>query len=625
MTSPTFRSIFIGGLLLILTSFLMNYDRLLIYFLLTVVLLLNPLLTRIKPALRFTFSELTIIYIMVIVGAPIFGTGWAHSLMHTRVSFRYYATPENGYQRDFFAYVKDWFGPTDMNAVRGFFEGGMAVPWLEWMPTLLIWGAFTVALYFTFVCLTALIKDHWIKHEKLSFPILKLPMALLEGFSDGKHSLLKNKLLWIGVAIPVILHTLNGLNHYFPGIPAITTHWDLSRQLTAHPWNAMWGLGIYVRPIMIGFSYLMNLEISFSLWFFFILMKLQLALSAAMAWGAADSPMAGFPFATQQGWGAIFALAGIYIWMMRRHLKESFIAAFLQKTVDKSKAVLAAQSRLPWIGFISGSVFILAFSAQVGMSLLVSVIFFGMILLNVLVLTRFRAEAGLIPLASEQSPAEFVVQPLGSNAVGIQNMTAMGFFGWIMQDTQSTWMPQMMDGFKLEAEHKKRYRALIAVMLVALAISLCFASWSYLTQNYKYGANALNDWRRSEGHAHFQQVSTLVQNPQKVLKPPMPTFFVLVGSAVTVFMQFMRMRFIWWPLHPIGYAAANSFFMSFNISCIFFGWLARLVIFKLAGSTGYKQALPFFLGLILGDLVILGFWDLVGFFVRGAGYYATGY
>ena len=66
-------------------------------------------------------------------------------------------------------------------------------------------------------------------------------------------------------------------------------------------------------------------------------------------------------------------------------------------------------------------------------------------------------------------------------------------------------------------------------------------------------------------------------------------------------------------------------YMEYFASCIFFGWVARLAVQRLGGTKGYRRFLPFFLGLILGDLLILGLWDIVGFFVRGARYYALGY
>ncbi len=637
MTALTTRAVIIGGLLLIVNSMISSPDRLLVYFLLGVLLLINPLLGRLKQALRFTLGELTVIYIIVIAGSPLFSLGWTSPFMHTRVNVHYYATPENNYARDILPHIKSWFGPASPEAVRGFFEGDMAVPWMEWLPTLLLWGGFTLVLYFTFLCLTALIKDHWLKHERLSFPILKLPLELLEGFKEGKHSLLRNKLTWIGVALPVILHGINGLNHYFPGVPNINAYIDISRNLTEHPWNAIGGLAILLRPMVVGFSYLMSLEVSFSLWFFFMLFKLQSALTAAMAWGGADSAMAGFPFERQQGWGGLLALAAIYFWMMRKHLKDSFVWSFLSGGASRRRQgyggqargagtkVETADDRLPWIGFIGGSIFIVGFMVIAGVSVTVGVIFFALLLINVLVLTRFRAEAGLVPLYFWQTPGEFMIEPVGSKAIGSKNLSVLATFGWTIQDTRYAWMPHMLDGFKLQHEHARRMRSLIAVMLVAALIALSFGAWSMLTVSYKFGANTGSSWVAGEAAAHYKSVSTLIQNPQKPPQPPVPTYFVFLGVALTILLQFLRTHLVWWPFHPIGYVVATGMYLDYNASCFFFGWLARLTIFRLGGTKAYRRYLPFFLGLIMGDLLILGFWDIVGFFVQGAGYYATGY
>ena len=40
--------------------------------------------------------------------------------------------------------------------------------------------------------------------------------------------------------------------------------------------------------------------------------------------------------------------------------------------------------------------------------------------------------------------------------------------------------------------------------------------------------------------------------------------------------------------------------------------MLKYAILRGSGLSGYRQALPFFLGLILGDVVIASFWSLVG-------------
>ncbi len=650
MAFPTLRAVVTGSLMLVVIAIWQQQGSQLagsfevattrppipaIAFLFLVLLLINPLLGKVKAGLRYAASELYTVLIMVLVGSPLLGTGWAQSLLPSRVAFRYYATLENNYERDFFAYTRKWYGPNDPETVRAFFEGGAErVPWLEWLPTLLVWCSFSLVLYFTCICLVALIKDQWVERERLSFPILKLPIELLQGFEDGRHGLLRNKMTWLGAAIPFVIHTVNGLNAYFPGFPALTTGIDLSRHLQLHPWNAMQGIGIFFRPVMIGIGYLMNLDVAFSCWFFFLFQKLMLAVSAAMAWSGTDSPLAGFPFLQQQERGAILALTVIYIWVMRRQLRGSFRAAFFSGGGSRpvrhslgeggTAPTEVGHYRIAWLGFISGSIFILGFCGMMGMSIAIGAVFFFLIFSRFLVLSRFRAEAGIPPIYGAETPAQFLAQPFGSKALGTRNLVGMAFLGWVMQDTRAAVMPNILEGYKLSESGRKRIKGLMLIMVVALLVAMCAGIWTQLELSYKYGLTTLNDWRRMEAHKHFQNLSALVQNPQRPVRPAVPMLFVGVGAGFTVLLSFLRTRLLWWPLHPLGYAA-GTFALHFDWSGIFFGWLFRLVVFRLAGSKGYRRFLPFFLGLILGDLIMLGFWGILGCTIRGAGYYASGY
>ena len=41
-------------------------------------------------------------------------------------------------------------------------------------------------------------------------------------------------------------------------------------------------------------------------------------------------------------------------------------------------------------------------------------------------------------------------------------------------------------------------------------------------------------------------------------------------------------------------------------------WLVKFLILRYQGLRGYRTALPFFLGLILGDFVLAVTWTLIG-------------
>ena len=47
-------------------------------------------------------------------------------------------------------------------------------------------------------------RKQWIRHEKLSYPLAQIPIEVTEGLSPGSlfSSFFKNKIMWIGFAIP---------------------------------------------------------------------------------------------------------------------------------------------------------------------------------------------------------------------------------------------------------------------------------------------------------------------------------------------------------------------------------------------------------------------------------------
>jgi len=85
-----------------------------------------------------------------------------------------------------------------------------------------------------------------------------------------------------------------------------------------------------------------------------------------------------------------------------------------------------------------------------------------------------------------------------------------------------------------------------------------------------------------------------------------------VGIATALFLAAMRMQFAWWPFHPVGYAVSGSWSMEQLWFPIFLSWLIKWTILRYGGSKAYKKAIPFFIGLVLGEFVVGNFWDLYG-------------
>ena len=79
---------------------------------------------------------------------------------------------------------------------------------------------------------------------------------------------------------------------------------------------------------------------------------------------------------------------------------------------------------------------------------------------------------------------------------------------------------------------------------------------------------------------------------------------------ITTLMMLIRTKFLWWPLHPLGYAMANSWGMANLWCCLFVAWFLKAVILKQGGLQSYRRAIPFFLGLALGDYILGSIWSI---------------
>jgi hypothetical protein len=76
--------------------------------------------------------------------------------------------------------------------------------------------------------------------------------------------------------------------------------------------------------------------------------------------------------------------------------------------------------------------------------------------------------------------------------------------------------------------------------------------------------------------------------------------------------MFARVRFIWWPFHPIGYALSGSWQMNWGWGAFFTVWLAKFIILKYSGIHGYRKATYYFLGLLMGEIFFGGTWTMIG-------------
>ena len=71
--------------------------------------------------------------------------------------------------------------------------------------------------------------------------------------------------------------------------------------------------------------------------------------------------------------------------------------------------------------------------------------------------------------------------------------------------------------------------------------------------------------------------------------------------AWVAFLAIMRSRFVGWPFHPAGYLVAGCFGLMRLWLPVFLTWAIKALVLRYGGLRGYRTALPFFIGLVLGE------------------------
>ena len=82
----------------------------------------------------------------------------------------------------------------------------------------------------------------------------------------------------------------------------------------------------------------------------------------------------------------------------------------------------------------------------------------------------------------------------------------------------------------------------------------------------------------------------------------------VIGAGIFALLAAARARFLWWPLHPLGFPFAIMPAMQRMWFSVAVGWLVKTIILRYGGAVLFRKLKPVFFGLILGQFVTAGLW-----------------
>ena len=292
------------------------------------------------------------------------------------------------------------------------------------------------------------------------------------------------------------------------------------------------------------------------------------------------------------------------------------------------------------VGFLAAAGAVAILIGQ-GLAAPFAILLVGLILLLFTIVGRINVETGLIFIQLYWHPLPVFVGLFGAAALGPGAMATIGLLCAVLTiDPRECLMPFVLNGLKLSDDAGVRPARMGLSAGMVLAVSLAVATPVVLWANYNYGIPEHDLWAKevvpqkpfkavvaaigelkdaTPDELNLEQSRSLGTWERLGAMRPDPDFlkWAGLGLAAVLVLSFLRLRYTWWPLHPIFLVLWGTYPMANLYPSFLVGWLIKAGVMHLGGGKAYTNVKPVMIGVVAGEL-LAGFL----FAVAGAIYYA---
>lgn len=571
-------------------------------FILFVLTCLNLAARRWLKRWVFSQGEMLTIYIMLNLASAVCATDMIQVLVPMLGHPFWFASPENEWEELFWRYIPRWLTVSDKSVLTDYYGGESTLyesyKIKAWLIPALWWIGLFFALLFVMLCINVIVRRQWMEREKLAYPIARLPYELTG--EETRKALFRNKLFWIAFGIVGVIDIVNVLNYFYPTVPNLYVRTNLNQFFTEKPFSAIGWTPFAFYPFIIGLGYFMPLDLSFSCWFFYLFRKSQMVFGAI----AGLKSLPNFPYDREQSLGAYIGLSIFALWSGRHYIRGILKTAMSRSTDDMSEPM---RYRTALFGILGGFIFIVFFFTKAGMSLWVVLLAFCIYYALSVGITRMRAESGAPAHDLHFMGPDYAIPAIvGTKRLGASNLTVLTFLYSFNRAHRAHPMPHQLEGFKLAEQTGINTRRLTYAICLAVLVGMIASFWIYLHVTYRFGGSGWTGWES------FNRLQQWLSYPGGTDYPA--ASFIGAGMVFSIFLQIMRVRLFWWPFHAVGYAVSgaadwcmNWIWASLLVSC-----LVKWIILRHGGVKTYRKAIPFFIGMVLGEFVTGSVFSIAG-------------
>jgi hypothetical protein len=603
-------------------------------------LLINPLLFRLKQTLALTGKELAVIVAMTLAACAIPGSNFARVFTPAIIMPHHHQSTEPGWKSlGLVEMVPDRMlanvTPENETEVLGGYLWGLPrpkdqehirltdIPWYAWKRTLSFWGPMILLLWIGFVGLSVVVHRQWSRYEQLAYPVATFAASLLPSPGKSVGGVFRQPLFWVAMIAVSAIHLNNYAHAWFPDMTIqIQREFDMLKIVDLIP---IFQKGPYyhlAKPYIyfavVAFAYFLASDVSLSLgigpFFYCFVSGVLITYGISLEAGGHMHPR---PLTYMQ-FGAFLAMFVGLVIMGRSYYASVFKGAIGLRGKDKPEHAAVWGARVFLVGITS----FVGMLWAAGLDWQLAVLYGALIVILFVVLSRVVAETGFYSPEARWFPCVVMMGFLGPMALNPESFVLLMLVSVVLVGTPSqAVMPFLVNGMKLLDLKRIPIGRPAAWCAVTLVVAMIVSITVVLYIEYDRGVNRRDFSIMEHGskyafHETIQITHRLIaqdslEEAQSItgwrrlahLAPNGPYMIAfLVGAVCVASFTILRTRFARWPLHPVlfimwGTSPGRVMAVSFLI-----GWAIKSSVTRYGGPGAYQKVKPLMIGLIAGDL-----------------------
>jgi len=499
------------------------------------------------------------------------------------------------------------------------------IPWRQWVRPLLFWVPFMLVVILFSSSLVQVVHRQWSQHELLTYPIAEFA----EGYTRQRldralPDIFYDKVFWVGFIIISVIYVINGLSRWNPLMIRIRmayVHMDLLREFPfiskycgREAYSLFRGM---VYPFMVCLVVLLPTEVSLSGWMGWVLSILTIGVYFFISGENIGNTETGYI-----RYGMYVAMLVMMIVIGRREYANILRHAFRLRPAEDPllrRAVTACRV------FAFAFVLLIVLLAVAGLDWFVAFVLVCSFALIVILVARMTAELGIPWLVSFAGNASSLpLKLLGAAAMGPKAMAVLVAVGGMLDTHSENTIAAQETTYRKMEENPGRGMTrwgFNTVLALGIAAAITVTIITLLWNNYSYGAqrekrafygSSMERTAADIGRLKIESKGADLERHRGIgklgaLKGEENFYrFFLYGVVAVVFIMVMRLRFTWWPFHPLPFLLVGTWCMSRMNFSFFLGWIIKVGLLKIGGGKFFARSKPFFMGVIAGQIAVAG-------------------